>query len=208
MKDPLPSNELETEELEKEQTAQQKKKQKPKKKQKISFKWPLVVLVLTFTLSFAFGFGSQFILSGAGIVLSVVLLVFFLLLAMITDMIGVAATSVEIEPFNAMSAKKVKGAKECISLIKNADKVSSIFNDIIGDICGILSGTIGATLSVQIVNGQFSGIKEVLIASLVSAGIAALTVFLKAVGKKIAISKAHSIIFAFGKFISFFKFGK
>lgn len=209
MENPLPSDNNQTNqevEISDKKFEDQKKKSKPKKR-KIN-RWPLIALCLTFALSFAFSFGSEFILSNAGIILSAILLIFFLLLAMITDMIGVAITSAEIEPFNAMSAKKVKGAKECIKLIHNADRVSSIFCDIFGDICSILSGTVGATLSLQITNGRFTGIQAVLIASVVSAGIAGLTVFLKAVGKKFAINKSQSIIFAFGKVISFFKFGK
>lgn len=180
-----------------------------KKKRKFVFKWPLIVLCVTFVLSLLFSFASEFLLSDAGIVVSIILLIFFLALAMITDMIGVASTAAELEPFNAMSSRKVRGAKESLFLIKNAEKVSSVFCDIIGDICGILSGSIGAALVLQILSTmQTTNITEVLVASLVSAVVAALTVFLKSVGKTIAINKANNIIFVIGKIISVFKFKK
>lgn len=187
---------------------EKKKKILRVKKHKHSMRWPLIVLVMTFMLSFTFGFGSQFLLSGTGIAISIILLIFFLALATITDMIGVAVTSAEIEPFNAMSAKKVKGAKESLTLIKHADKVSSIFCDIIGDICGILSGSIGAVFTLHIVGNAITGIYSVLISSVVSALIAALTVFLKSLGKRIAMNNSTKIILILGKIINFFKFKK
>ena len=45
--------------------------------------------------------------------------------------------------YHAMSSKKIKGAKKAVSFKKNADKVSSFCNDVIGDICGIISGSAG-----------------------------------------------------------------
>ena len=185
-----------------------KKKSSHQKKHKHFMLWPLIVLINTFLLSFTFSFGSQFLLSGTGIVVSIILLIFFLALATITDMIGVAVASADVEPFNAMCARKVKGAKESLTLIKHADKVSSIFCDIIGDICGILSGSIGAVFTLHIVGTTITGINSVLIASVVSAFIAALTVFLKALGKKIAMNNSTKIIFTLGKVMYFFKLKK
>lgn len=183
-----------------------KKEIKHKRKKKSSgFKWPLIVLVSTFCLSFAFSFGSTFLLSDAGLIVSIILLVFFLALAVVTDMIGVATTSAEIEPFNAMCSRKVKGAKQGLMLIRNAEKVSSIFCDIIGDMCGILSGTVGASITLQILGKTAVTVQEVLIATMVSACIAALTVFLKAIFKKVAVKNPNKIVFTIGKILAFFK---
>ncbi len=198
---PVGENEEEKKEIKKDHKHTHKKK-------KSSFRWPLIVLFTTFCLSFAFSFGSTFLLSDAGLVVSIILLVFFLALAVIADMIGVATTSAEIEPFNAMSARKVKGAKQGLMLIKNADKVSSIFCDIIGDMCGILSGTVGATITLQILGKSAVTVQEVLIATMVSACIAALTVFLKAIFKRVAVSNPNKIVFAIGRILYFFKIKK
>ena len=109
-----------------------KKKQSKFKKY---FRWPLIVLVLSFTLSMAFGVLSEIALSGAGIAISIVVIIVFLFIAIITDMIGVAITACDEKNFRAMASRKVRGAKEAIILQKNADRVSSIFADILGDIC-------------------------------------------------------------------------
>ena len=195
-------------EIEKPSEKQEKQETKKRREKKHALKWPFIVLIITLILSFIFSFGSEFLLSDAGIVVSIILLVFFLGFAMISDMIGVAVTAADIASFNAMSAKKVRGAKEGIMLIHNVDKVASIFCDVTGDICGILSGAIGAALTIQIIGAEVNGIKAVLIASLVSALVAALTVFLKSLGKRIAIKNADKIILIVGKIINFFKFGK
>lgn len=179
------------------------KKDKLKNKHKDSFwRWPLFVLFLTLTLSALFSFGSELALKDANLIISIILLIIFIGLAMICDMLGVAVTAAELEPFIAMSSKRVKGSKMAIKLVKNNAKFSSIFCDVIGDICGILSGAIGTSILAHIViNGEML---QVVIASIISAIIASLTVFLKAVGKKIAIKNANSIVFVLAKVLSVF----
>ena len=113
-------------------------------------------------------------------------------------------TSADSAPFTAMASKKIRGAKETLSLLKNADKASSFFCDIIGDACGIVCGAIGAAIVAVIAISAESYVK-VLIGAGVSALIAAITVFGKAVGKGIAVNYANSIVFKVGKFISLFK---
>ena len=61
-------------------------------------------------------------------------------------MVGMAVQVADIKVFNAMAAKKVKGAKIALIMIKNAPKLSTICNDVIGDICGIISGVDFAAL--------------------------------------------------------------
>ena len=113
-------------------------------------------------------------------------------------------TSADSAPFTAMASKKIRGAKETLTLLKNADKASSFFCDIIGDACGIVCGAIGASIVAMIIMGSDSIVK-ILVGAGVSALIAAITVFGKAVGKGIAVNYANLIVFRVGKFISFFK---
>ena len=122
---------------------------------------------------------------------------------MIFDMLGVAVTAAELEPFVAMSSKKIRGAKTAIILVKNNAKISSVFCDIIGDICGILSGAVGTSILAYIV--VQGSLLQILVASLISAIIAGLTVFLKSIGKKIAIKNSTKIILILAKFLSVFK---
>lgn len=182
------------------------KKQKNKVQSKFSYwwRWPLIVLVLSFCMSLVFGVASELALSGAGVVVAVIVIVVFIVISIFADMVGVAVTAADLQPFRAMASKKVRGAKESISLIKNADKVASVCADVIGDICGILSGAAGATVAVALINGTMSNFVTVVIASLVSAVIAALTIFGKALCKKYSMKYCEKIILIIGKFFSIF----
>lgn len=183
------------------------KDKKSNKKSPIKWNWCIKILFITLMLSFGLGVLSELLLSSTKsiliAILSIIVLFLFIMIAVVCDMIGVAMASADIEPFMAMASKKIRGAKETIDLLKNADKASSFFCDIVGDACGIICGTIGAAIIGMIaIDGQ---ILQVVIGALMSAVIAAITVFGKAVGKAIAIEKSHSIVFRVGKFVSIFK---
>ena len=199
---------LENEVIEPEEIKDEEKKEKTKKKKKQSkfsiwWKWPLCVLFLSLVLSFIFGFSSELILKDANLVFSIVVIVVFLVLSIIGDMIGVAATAAKVAPLRAMASRKVRGSKEAISLVKNADKVASIFADVLGDICGILSGAAGASIALILIASQTEMI-SVLIASSISAIIASLIIFGKAFFKKYSILHAEGIILICGKIVSIF----
>lgn len=184
------------------------KKKEEKKKTKSAFsqvwKWPLLVLVMALSLSFTFGVASEYALSGAGIAVSIVVILVFVSIAIITDMIGVAVTVAQLGPFRAMASKKVRGAKESIKMIKNAEKVASVSADILGDICSILSGSAGATVTAVFIMNAQNQLVAVLIASAVSAVIAGLTIFGKALGKNYAMNNAEKIVLILGKVASIF----
>lgn len=190
---------------------EEKEKKKPTlKKSVIKWKWCFKILLITLVLSFCFSVLSELLLTSTKSVLitviSVVVLIAFILIAVVCDMIGVAVASADIAPFMAMASKKVRGAKETIKLLQNADKASSFFCDIIGDACGIICGAIGASIIAVIsVNGQ---IWQIILGAAMSALIAAVTVFGKAIGKAIAIENSGNIVFRVGKFISIFKRSK
>jgi hypothetical protein len=184
-------------------------KQKPKPKQQVTkqsrsqMAWSLKILVLSFALSMCFGIVSELVLGVTGVVVAVLIIIVFVALSIITDMIGVATTSANAEPFRAMASKKVRGAKEALKLLSKADRVSSICCDVIGDVCGILSGAAGASIVVKFAL-QSSSALSVIIASLVSAIVASMTIFGKSICKKYAIDKSTSIVIKVGKVISWF----
>ncbi len=190
------------------QTEEEKKKKNEKvkalKKKNNVWRWPIRILIITLVLSFSVSVFSEFVLSRTGLVVSIIMLIPLLALAVITDMIGVAVAAADIYPFRSMASRKVRGAKESIYLIKNAEKVSSICNDVVGDVCGIVSGAIGATIVVKIVTDKITSTEQVFIAAAVSAVIAGLTIFGKAVAKRYAINQSTKIISACGKFLSIF----
>ena len=182
------------------------KKQKAKKKKNQNSKklWPFKVLILAITLSLCFSILSEFLLGGTGVLVAVIIIVVFVALAIVTDMIGVATTSATKEPFMAMASKKVRGAKESLMLIRNADKVSSICCDVIGDVCGILSGAAGASIVAKFAIDTSNISLTVLVASLIASLIAGVTIFGKALGKHRAITNCNAIVLRVGKMLSIF----
>ncbi len=182
------------------------KEGKPRKT-KIEWAYPIKVLLITLSISFVLNISSEAVLSNVGLVVSILILIIFVSISILFDMIGVAVTAGNLEPFLARASKKESGAKESIKLIKNAEKISSFCCDIVGDSCGILSGAVGASLAVYIYSGQ-GGFVAILVPALVSSVIASLTVFGKAVFKGIAVNNSDQIILKVGKFLNFFKFKK
>ena len=156
--------------------------------------WILIVFILTFILSFIFGTISTFV-SNMNILLLGILLIIIIGVGILFDMIGVAVLSCEEATFHAKASRKITGSKECIKLIKQANRTSSICNDVIGDICGIVSGSISASLVVLLYDSP-------LMAIIITALVSSLTVGGKAIGKKIAIKHCEDITFMVGKLLS------
>ncbi|MDO9573442.1 MAG: hypothetical protein Q7I94_00495 [Candidatus Contubernalis sp.] len=128
------------------------------------------------------------------LIISFIILLLVVIIGIIFDIIGIAATAADETPFHAKAAKKVFGAKSAIYLVRNADQVANFCNDVIGDISGIVSGVIGAALVVRFVSEQ-PGLDRALFSVAMTGLIASLTVGGKAAGKIIALERANSIIF-------------
>ena len=162
--------------------------------------WPIIVTILAFFISLLFSFISESIMPSVPILIGIIILITFILIGIIFDMIGVAVTSSNEEPLHAMSSKKIKGAKKAVSFKKNADKVSSFCNDVIGDICGIISGSAGVAVATSLANTYNLNIFYTTL--IVTAIIAALTIGGKAFCKKIAINNNHKIVYLTAKILS------
>ncbi len=181
-------------------------KEKNIKKEKSSpMRWSITILFGSFILSIIFNAISETTLKSVNLIVAFLVLATFILLGIIFDVFGVATTTASEKPINAMAAKRVKGAKEALWLVKNAEKVSSICNDVIGDICGIMSGS---TAAVIIASLPFAGTTGFLISLVITGFVAGLTVGGKAFAKGFAISKSNSIVFFMARMISFFKVKK
>ena len=165
--------------------------------------WPIIVTILAFFISLLFSFISESIMPSVPILIGIIILITFILIGIIFDMIGVAVTSSNEEPLHAMSSKKIKGAKKAVSFKKNADKVSSFCNDVIGDICGIISGSAGVAVATSLANTYTLNIFYTTL--IVTAIIAALTIGGKAFCKKIAINNNHKIVYLTAKILSKFE---
>ena len=186
-----------------EQSSSKQKKEDDKqvKKPQKRNTWFVKALFLTLSLSFIFSLISELVIGNAPLAVAYLLIVLLVVIAVVTDMIGTAAAACDIEPFLAMSARKVKGSKMAVRLVKNAEKVSSVCADIIGDICGIVSGACGSAIVVK----QFVDGTSIFVSVLFSAVIAAITVSGKAFGKTYAMTNSNKIIFAVARVLSVFK---
>ena len=128
------------------------------------------------------------------------ILLAIILIGIIFDIIGMAVATADEKPFHSMAARKVPGAHEAIRLLRNAERVSSICNDVVGDICGVVSGSASATIAVQVLtNFAFEWPQ---IVSLLMSGLAAgLTVGGKAIGKTIAVNSCTQIVHTVGRIL-------
>ena len=165
--------------------------------------WAMQIFFLTFILSMSFFILSELLLSNSNVYIAFALLFVLLAIGIVFDVVAVAVTSCNLEPFLAMAAKKIKGAKTAVRLIKNAEKVNNICSDVIGDICGIVTGALGASIVLKIfISG--GGYDAAIVSILFSSILAALTVGGKAIGKKIAITNDKEIVFFVARVITFF----
>ena len=163
--------------------------------------WLWQVFIITFILAMGFGAVSNTVVNKLNIIVASILLIIIIFLGIVFDLVGMAVASANEAPFHAKAAKKSKGAKESIRLVRNAPMVSNICNDVIGDICGIISGSIGALLSVSI-SAKFN-LDIIIVSLLISAVIASITVGGKALGKKVAINKCTNIIYIAGTILHY-----
>ena len=97
---------------------------------------------------------------------------------------------------------KVKGAKLSVRLKRNADKVSTICNDVIGDICGIVSGSGGAVIAISLASKY--NLNVILVSLIVTSIISGITVGGKALEKSYAINNSNEIFYNFAKIINIF----
>ncbi len=173
-----------------------------KQREPSHLRWPFQVFLLAIGLSSALSLLSETSLQGAGTAVALVTLALFIGLGILFDIIGVAVTAADAKPFHSMAAHKVKGAKEALGLLRNASRVSSICNDIVGDICGIVSGTTSAVIVVRLQSSL--DMENVLLSVGITALISGLTIGGKALGKTFAIRRSTQVVYWAGRSLHVF----
>ena len=153
-------------------------------------------------ISAALSLASQAMLEGAGIVIALLILSVFIALGIVFDILGMSVTAADPKPFHSMASHKEKGAKQALMLLRNADRVSSVCNDVVGDICGIVSGTTGAVIVTQL--QQALNTRTVLISVGVTALVSGLTIGGKALGKGFAMKQSTRVVYLAGRVLYFF----
>lgn len=183
-----------------------KRNSKDKKQKKNSessvYAWVIKVFFLAIALSAVLSLASESVLSGADVAVALLILIAFICLGIVFDIVGVAVTAADAKPFHSMAAHKAKGAKESLMLIRNASRVSSVCNDVVGDICGIVSGATGAVIVTQL-QRNFNT-QTVLISVGVTALVSGLTIGGKAIGKPFAMKQSKKVIYLVGRFLHLF----
>ncbi|WP_066500212.1 hypothetical protein [Abyssisolibacter fermentans] len=167
---------------------------KEKNRKKYNKKWICLISIWTFILTIFFSLVSENMMRGFNIALATIALLILITLGVFFDLIGIAVAAADEKPFHSMAANGVKEAKYAVRLVRNAARVSSFCNDVIGDICGILSGAAGAIIVVKIIT-LYEVKTATIVSILVSAIIASLTVGGKAFGKEMGIRNSEKIIF-------------
>lgn len=169
-------------------------------------RWVLFITTLTFFLSSSLSIVSSVLLEDVSLFFSILIVFIIVFIGIVFDIIGIAVTAADESPFHAMASRKFYGAKQAIKLIRNANKVSSVCNDVVGDICGVISGTSSAFIVVKITQSG-SGVVSTVVGLCFTGFVASITIGGKAIGKTIAISNSNYIVYKVGVILKFL-FGK
>ena len=169
------------------------------------FKYVIKISLLTFFISVILSYISNTTLSASNVIIALIIIIIIVFIGILSDMVGVAVISANIKSFHSMAAKKIRGAKIGSELIKNADKVSNITNDVMGDICGIVSGAASVVLSGKLILFTENIYLKIILPLIITAIVASVTIGGKGLGKSIAIRFCDKIIMIVARLISFFK---
>jgi len=175
-----------------------------KRERQKTIRWVVTIFIVTIFISGAISLLSDVLMAGSSMAVAFLILLLIIFIGIVFDIIGMAVATADEKPFHSMAARKVPGAQEAIRLLRNAERVSSICNDVVGDICGVVSGSASATIAAQILsNFDFSWPQIVGLG--MSALAAGLTVGGKALGKGFAVNSSTQIVHAVGRLIYTFR---
>lgn len=172
------------------------------KNKKIDYGWIFKIVLSTFIISIIFTLISEIAIPNVTIVLGIIICIIFIAIGVIFDMVGVAITTCDEKKLHSMASNKIKGAKTAIKFKKNADKMSSFCNDVIGDVCGIVSGSTATVIAIKIL--EKTNFNELVATVIIMGVVSSLTIGGKALEKSFAIKKSTTIVYHFSKIISLF----
>lgn len=124
-------------------------------------------------------------------------------IAIVADVVAVAATAGDEAPFNAMASNKVPGAREALVIIRNAGRVNSLLGDVVGDICGTISGMVATPVIVSL-HSLYPELPLSVISMAVLGLISFVTIGGKAAEKGYAVRSSTAVILLVGKGIHYF----
>ena len=171
-----------------------------KREKRKNVRWVVTIFLMTILISGTISLVSDEVMANSSVVVAFCILLAIIFLGILFDIIGMAVATADEKPFHSMAARKVPGAHEAIRLLRNAERVSSICNDVVGDICGVVSGSASATIAALILSNVDLGWPRG-ISLAISALVAGLTVGGKAIGKSIAVKSCTKIVHLVGRVI-------
>lgn len=175
-----------------------------KKKKSGKTKWVVTAFLLSFFITAALSAASDKVVHALSLISATAVLIAIIALGIVFDIIGLAVTTADIAPFNSMAARRLKTGQKAVSLINNAEKVSSFCNDIVGDIAGVVSGATGAGIAIKLFSEMDADIAFLLTLALTSL-ISAVTVGGKAMGKSVGIKHSTKIVMFVAKVLCGFR---
>ena len=171
-----------------------------KRERRKTIRWVVTIFLITIFISGFISLISDEVMANSSLAVAFLILLAIIAVGIVFDIIGMAVATADEKPFHSMAARKVPGAHEAITLLRNAERVSSICNDVVGDICGVISGSASATIATLILtNVDFGWPRGVSL--LMSAMAAGLTVGGKAIGKTVAVNSCTQIVHMVGRLI-------
>ena len=185
------------------QKAGRGKKQIGEKGKKKRDYWIPKIFLMSIIISAVFSLVSSNVLNGAGYIIAFLLLAAFILIGIVFDIIGVSVTVAEERPFHSMAAHGEKSASCAMQLIRNAEKVSSVCNDVVGDISGIVSGSPAAVIVTKLCTSF--DLDSMVMSLVISALVSGLTIGGKAIGKKIASNNSTQVVHSVSRVIHMVK---
>lgn len=165
-----------------------------------TIRWVVTIFLVTILISGAISLAADAVMENSSLAAAFVILLLIIFLGILFDIIGMAVATADEKPFHSMASRKVPGAREAIGLLRNAERVSSICNDVVGDICGVVSGSASATIAALILLKVDVGWPRGL-SLVMSALVAGLTVGGKAIGKTVAVRSCTQIVHMVGRVI-------
>lgn len=171
-----------------------------KRERQKAARWVVTIFLVTILISGTISLLSDILMENSSMAVAFLILLFIILVGIVFDIIGMAVATADEKPFHSMAARKVPGAQESIALLRNAERVSSICNDVVGDICGVVSGSASATIAAQILS-NFEMTWPQIISLAMSALAAGLTVGGKAIGKSFAVNSCTTIVHTVGRIV-------
>jgi hypothetical protein len=168
---------------------------------KSSIRWSVLISMVTFVMACIFTVASSSLLDGVSWGMGMLIVIILIFIGIVFDILGLAAASANEAPFHGMASEKVRGSRQAIYIVRNADRFSNICNDVIGDMTSVISGAAVTVVVIKLLNSYGDGddLLRTIVTVVFTAIVSALTVGGKAMGKSYAINFSTPIILFIGQ---------